>query len=245
MSIHRLPGRRRRGRLLVAPLVAAALAACATAPPETASAPAAETAAAEPAGHGARIFTSHTGEIVMGAQRYMGEEDYAGALAELDRAMASGPNAYETGVILYMRGAVKYQLDDVDGALADWKRARAEGDLLPTERLTLSYNIAQLHLTRGEHAAAVEALEAWLASGGTPTSDVHLNMVAAYAEIDDFGNALRHALQALSLANPPQRRHYDTLVYLYTELGMTGEREALIDRALDALPELTRADFER
>jgi tetratricopeptide (TPR) repeat protein/Zn-dependent protease with chaperone function len=238
--------------LLGAPLAALQLA-CAQAPavsPAPAAAPAPDPVAASaapapsapppeenraapapppPPAEGDRTFRPDVGEAVVGANRMLTVElkDFEGALAELNRALAMNPTPYELGVILYMRGGVKYQLDDVAGALADWERALAEGSLNPTERLSITYNIAQLHLSRDEFREAADAMEEWIRQGGAPNEGVRLNMVAAYVELGDLQSALRHAREAFALADPPERRHYNTLDFIYGELGMTDERNTL------------------
>ena len=93
-----------------------------------------------------QVFTQNIGEIVVAAQEKLAAspQDLDGAVADLSRAAASGPSAYELGVILYMRGGAKYQLGDPAGAQADWTRALAEGALSETEHENLRYNLSQL-----------------------------------------------------------------------------------------------------
>ena len=93
-----------------------------------------------------QVFTQNIGEIVVAAQEKLAAspQDLDGAVADLSRAAASGPSAYELGVILYMRGGAKYQLGDP----ADWRRALAEGALADQERTNLQYTIAQAEAGR-------------------------------------------------------------------------------------------------
>jgi tetratricopeptide (TPR) repeat protein len=205
---------------------AALIAGCATTPT---NAPA-ETADAAPP-EVPRIFGPETGDIVVAASQKLSadEPDYLGALAHLEAAIArSDISSYELGVILFMRGGVKYQLEDTDGAVADWNRALAEGALNDAERLSITYNLGQLYLSEGEYRPAVERIEGWIDAGGVASDSVHLSLVAAYVELGDLRSALDHAREAYAVAEPRQRRHYDTLHYLYTELGMAAERDALL-----------------
>jgi tetratricopeptide (TPR) repeat protein len=221
--------------------MAALLASCAIAPGDRAIAP------PPPA---ERVFSAEVGEAVLAAQQKLSvpQEDLPGALADLDRALAMpAVTPYEAGVILYMRGGAKYQLEDVGGALADWERALEEGALAPAERLTLLYSLGQLHLSEGDYRGAVDRTEEWIRLGGSPSAQVHLNLVAAYVELGDLDAALVHGQRAFALATPPVKRHYDTLIHLYTELGMTEEREALVESMPDEVP-MTSEDgirFER
>ena len=97
-----------------------------------------------------QVFTQNIGEIVVAAQEKLAAspQDLDGAVADLSRAAASGPSAYELGVILYMRGGAKSQMGDRSGAIADWRRALAEGALADQERTNLQYTIAQAEAGR-------------------------------------------------------------------------------------------------
>jgi len=68
-----------------------------------------------------RVFSAKVGEIVLRAQEAMTAEDNVLATQELNTALAErNVSPYELGIILHMRGALKYGDDDLDGALADW-----------------------------------------------------------------------------------------------------------------------------
>lgn len=186
-----------------------------------------------------RVFSPEVGEIVVAAQEKMSAEppDNRGALADLDRAAGQrNLSAYELGVVMYMRGGLKYQLDDVQGALADWNRAINEGDLGPQERLSVMFNVGQLYLSEGNYREAVTRIQQWLDAGGQPNDGVHLNLVAAYVELGEWQNALRHARSAYEIASPRQKRHYDTLNYLYTEMDMPAERAAILSEMVEIFP---------
>jgi tetratricopeptide (TPR) repeat protein len=190
-----------------------------------------------------RAFSADIGEIVVAANEKLILEppDYRGALVDLDRALNSrGISPYELGVVLYMRGGVKYQLEDTPGALADWNRALNEGDLNPTEELSIMYNVGQLYLSEGNYREAVRRLEEWIRLGGVANDGVHLNLVAAYVELDDYRTALSHARQAYEKASPRAKRHYDTLDFLYGELDMPAERAAILSEAVAILPQERR-----
>lgn len=191
-----------------------------------------------------RVFSPEVGELVVRAQEKLSASppDNDGAREDLSRALAMPLTPYELGVVLYMRGGVKYRLGDVDGAIADWTRALAEGDLGPQEQLSVLYNVGQLHLSEGRYAQAVAIFEQWIAMGGEPNDGVYLNMTAAQLELGDLAGALKSALKAYELASPRQRRHYDMLDHLYGVLGMTEQQRALLS---EWPPELRDEAIER
>lgn len=184
-----------------------------------------------------RVFSSKVGEIVLRAQEAFNIEDWATAMQELNSALGErNISPYETGIILQLRGAVKYNQDDAAGALQDWSRSISEGNHKFRDCLNLMYNVGQLHLSEGNYRTAVDKLEEWLRLGGEANDKVHLNMVAAYVELGDLRNALRHARTAKQLASPVEKRHFDTLNYLYTELDMPAERAELLSEYVVLFP---------
>jgi len=135
-----------------------------------------------------RVFSPDIGEIVSDAQEKMNADppDQTGAMDDLNRALEHrGVSAFEVGVILQLRAYLKYQLEDVQGALADWNRALTDGDLNDTERLGVMYYVGQVYLSEGDYQEAVDRLEEWIRLGGAVTDKVHLNLVAAYVELGD------------------------------------------------------------
>ena len=186
-----------------------------------------------------RVFDPDRGEKLMEIQTILGEEQYTTALAELTKLVNDTKKItpYELGVILMIRGNVKYNLDDTDGAIADWRRALNEGLLNESERLNLQYNIGQMTLFQGKYREAIQILEQWIADGGQVTDKVYLNLVAAYAELGDYRGALRHALNAYNIANPREKKHYDMLNFLYAELDMPKERAAILQEMVALFPE--------
>jgi beta-lactamase regulating signal transducer with metallopeptidase domain len=208
---------------------------------DAAEAPDVPVVVAEP---GTRAFSADVGALVVAAQQKLSATppDFQGAREDLDRALAMGPNAYELGVILYMRGGARYQQGDTTGALADWERALAEGDLAPAERSSVQFNIGQLKLSEGDYRGAIEGIGRWIELGGTPNDGVHLNLAAAYVEIGDLEKALEHARRAFEIAEPRQQKHYDTLAYLYEQLGRTDELGTLLD---SYPPEFRGESYER
>lgn len=164
--------------------------------------------------------------------------DYAKAIEYFDKGLAVKKiTGYELFVLLQYRGSVKYQTEDVDGALADFERALNEGEMRTNERLSLLYNVGQLHLMQEDFRSAVTYIEEWIAGGGEVTSKIHLNMVYSYSELNELRNSLRHARAAYAVSELPRERAiYDTLNYLYSELNMPRDRLRLVLEMVSVFP---------
>jgi hypothetical protein len=82
--------------------------------------------------------------LVSAAQAKLRASDVLGAITDLDRAMTQRPTPIEVGVTLTVRGGALYAQGDLDGALADWTRALAQGTLDQSTQLHLVHNIEQI-----------------------------------------------------------------------------------------------------
>ncbi len=169
------------------------------------------------------------------------EENLPKGLQFLDEALGlRGLSPYETGVLLQLRGNVNYQMERVPAAISDWERALNEGEWRQSERLSLMYNVGQLYFLQEDYRTAVRKLEEWLAAGGEGSTAIHLNLVAAYAELEQLRDALRHARFAYDKMDRSDRtltkRVYDTLNYLYTELNMPRERAQILQEMVVLFP---------
>ena len=186
-----------------------------------------------------RQFTPDIGEAVLELQTQMNEaEDYRGALAGFERLLREEePNPYELGIILLLAGNARYNLDDIPGAMRDWNRAINEGDLPLADRMNLMHNVAQLHFAEGEYRLAIAKMNEWIGLGGVTSDRDHFNLVAAYSELGEWQNALTHGRLAFEKGNPREKRHYDVLNFLYTELDMPVERAALLTEMVALFPQ--------
>lgn len=184
-----------------------------------------------------RVFTAAVGEKVLKVQEQMNAGNHAGAIDMLNQILAmKNLSAYETGVVYQLRAANNYELDRIPQTIADFEQALAVGDWTSLEKLNFQFNIGQLYLAQGNYREAVKRLEAWIAAGGQATDKVHFNMVAAYSELNDYRAALRHGRAAFEKGNPRERKHYDVLNFLFTELDMPVERAALLQEMVQLFP---------
>ncbi len=184
-----------------------------------------------------RTFSAKIGQLVAEAQEAQTAGDLTTAMNKYNAGLATrGASPYEIGIILILRGNLYYELDQAPRSIEDWERALREGDLTRDERMTLNYNIGQIQLSLGNYRVAIQRIEQWINDGGDATDKVHLNLVAAYSELDDFNGALRHGRAAFDKASPRERKHYDVLNYLFTELNMPRERAELLQEMVTLYP---------
>lgn len=165
--------------------------------------------------------------------------DHPLVLSHLNEGLAvRNITPYELGVLLQISGNTKFQMENTPGAIADWERALAEGEMLTKERLTLKYNVGLLYMTQEDFATAARIIEEWLVEGGVGTAPIHLNMVYAYSELGQLRDSLRHAQRAYEVSERPvDRKIYDTLNFLYSELNMPRQRLEIVSEMASVFPD--------
>ena len=196
-----------------------------------------------------RVFSPDIGALVTKGQEAETEENLPEALRIYNSALEKrGVSDYEKGVILQLLGAIHYEMENTEQALRSFERALNEGDLLASERANLQFNVGLLYLSTEQFPKAVQILEVYLAtSPEIKSSQIYMNLVYAYSEIYETSNdrgdllkALGHARSGLAFAKTTpkgaERKHYDTLNYLYTELNMPRERAALLQEMVALFP---------
>ncbi|MGF1462115.1 MAG: tetratricopeptide repeat protein [Maricaulaceae bacterium] len=183
-----------------------------------------------------RSFSAAIGEIVLKAQELLEAEDWAAALVELDNALSRQPSPYEASVIYNLRGRAHFDGDDIPAAISDFQRSIATGALLPNEARDLRLTLGQFLIAEERYDEGIELMERALREGAQDNDRLRLLLATAYAQADRYREALPHARRAFELALPKERKHYDFLNYLFSQLDMPKERAELLEEMLDLYP---------
>lgn len=185
-----------------------------------------EAAAEAPAGPAPqdpeRTFSTEIGSLALEAQEHIdaGSHDLADAL--LDRALAMNPSEYERFMLLSMRGATNFQLDDLDAAVEDWLEAAALDVGRPDEDAAMRMNAGQLLIIDGRIDEGVALIEEWLRTfpqTGPRRANVVFMLANALAQDEQYERALPYAEQAAIEAESVERKHLDLLRFLYVKTG--------------------------
>ena len=151
-----------------------------------------------------RSFSSDIGEIVLKAQENLQNENPQEAINQLNRAMDREPSNYERSVILQMRGQAYYETEQAQRAINDWQAAINTGMLEADAASSLQVNIGQLLIVEGRVQEGAQILERWL-QNNPPKENILILLASAYAQNDQFRQALPHAEQAFEIADPKER----------------------------------------
>lgn len=89
----------------------------------------------------------------------------------------------------------------------------------------------------GRHAQGAEALETYLATGGTEKPEYAELLTNAWIQAENYARALPWGQKWFAAANPKQRRHYDLMNYLYNNLGQSSRQADIVKQMISRWPE--------
>jgi len=184
-----------------------------------------------------RQFGSKTGAVVLKAQEFMASDQYSAALGELSKALALPElNAYERSIIYQMQGSSYYELNQYGPAISSFEQSINSGGLLPNESSSLRLNIAQLLIANDQFARGAQMLEDWNRSGGQ-FKPQHIEMLwQAWSQANQYSRALPWAERWFNSASPKERKHFDTLNFMYNNLNMPGKQADIVKQMINRWP---------
>ena len=185
-----------------------------------------------------RQFSAKAGAIVNEALTFMNEDQYSAALTSLNKALALPElNAYEKATIHQMRGSGYYELDRYSQAIQAFEAAISSGGLLPNESSNLRVNIAQLLIANGQPARGAQMLEDWNRAGGVLTPKHVEYLWQAWSQAENYRKALPWAEKWFNAARPKERKHYDLLNFMYSNLNMPAKQADIAKQMINLWPQ--------
>ena len=179
-------------------------------------------------------------EDLLEAYELIEEEEYEEGLARLDRLMerrGSGMKPFDRASVLQVRGSAHVNVDDMQGALDDFVTA-LELDALPFEQQNrLRYTVAQLYFVNEEFEKAIRFFEEWMAGDVEVTHTTYFMLAASHFNLDNYAEAVEPIRTAIEMVPEPEKRYYDLLNILYSNLERKEERTQLLARMVELWPE--------
>ncbi|MEM9988315.1 MAG: tetratricopeptide repeat protein, partial [Pseudomonadota bacterium] len=160
------------------------------------------------------------------------------AINKLGEILSRDLNKYDESTALEIRGQLYYQVENVQASIRDFNRV-LQIDELPYERLQrIRFNLAQIYFQEGQYDRTISFMRQYMADDPSARQDTNALYIlaVAYSQQEDFRNARKPAEDALRYAEKQQKKNYDLLNLIYSELGLTREREGLLERMVQAFP---------
>ncbi|WOI53626.1 hypothetical protein [Parvularcula sp. LCG005] len=166
--------------------------------------------------------------------------DYATAMNLLNGLANRDLPPYDLSTVLEIRGAVYAQTDKAAESLRDFVRV-LEIDALPFDRLKqIRYNVAQLYFVEGNYAQAIRFMREYLAGAdNVEDANAWYILAAAYVSQDDYQNARGPAEKVIQYDAKKQKKNYDLLNLIYSQLNLNVERGRLLETMIELFPNQT------
>lgn len=170
------------------------------------------------------------------------------ALSKLNRLLERDLAPFDLSTALEIRGGVYAALDTDDeaiqrqnyqAALRDYVRV-LEIDALPLDRLKqIRNNVAQLYFVTENYPQAIRFMREYLADpANAEDSNAWYILAAAYASLEpkDYRSARQPAERALQFDEKKEKKSYDLLNLIYSELELLPQRQRLLEEVIQRYP---------
>ncbi|MBW2271637.1 MAG: tetratricopeptide repeat protein [Deltaproteobacteria bacterium] len=152
------------------------------------------------------------------AQQLLAEDDYAGALAQLDALGKKKLNPHEQALMWQIYGYTQSSQERYGEAIKSFEKCIAEDALPASTEATIRYNLGQLYMAEERFEDASKILETWLAGAENPAPSAYYLIAIAYTQQDRYEKALSFVEQALAKAKVPNESWLQLALSLYFQL---------------------------
>ena len=187
----------------------------------------------KPKGRRSQVLSKRAFAIVEEAQNRLAEEDYVGALSQLQQIRDGAKfSAYEKAVALQTEGFVHAGQGNYAKTIQAFEKAANSGDLPPRVVSDLIYNLAQLNLAEGLSARALDYITRWFATvEGEPTADAYGLKAQIHLVMGDLAAAEQAVRKALSKVEEPRQNWTRLLLSVLLQQERYGEARPILEDA--------------
>jgi tetratricopeptide (TPR) repeat protein len=187
----------------------------------------------KPKGRRSQVLSKRAYAIIEDGQNRLAEEDYAGALSQLQKIRDGAKfSAYEKAVAVQTEGFVNAGQGDYAKTIQAFEKAANSGDLPPRVVSDLIYNLAQLNLAEGRSARALDYITRWFATvEGEPTADAYGLKAQIHLVIEDLTAAEQAVRKALSKVEEPRQNWTRLLLSVLLQQERYGEARPILEDA--------------
>ncbi len=184
-----------------------------------------------------QTLSTSSARVVGEAFNDINSDQYQAAIDKLNGLLNRELNDFDRSTALELRAAAYVNVDNYTAALRDFSEI-LRIDALPFDRLKqIRYNVAQLHFQNENYAEAIRFMQEYLSdSENVEDPNAWYILAAANTLRDNYRAALQPARNVLRYSNTPEKKNYDLLNLIYSELGMSSERGELLEQMVEFFP---------
>lgn len=163
-----------------------------------------------------------------------GDKDKA---LQLLQPIADGSSSkYAQSLALQGIANIKYNENDVKGAIDALKRSLDIGVLPNDTYFQLEYELAQFYLADEQYQPSIDTVEKWRSEGKKETAESYALEGNAYYRLEKYPEAIAAIKKAQSLTDKPQESWNQILMASYAESGQSDQAAQLAQQQLAAKP---------
>src|SRR6056297_3871840 len=174
------------------------------------------------------------------AYELLEEDENQEALEQLNSLMnrrGDSMKPFDKASVLQIRGTTYVNLEDMDRALADFSAALDLNALPEDQQNRLRFNLAQIYFVNERYEDSIRLFEEWMKADVQVTDTAWFMLAAAYYNLDNYQKALESIQSAVDVSPEPQKRYYDLLNAIYSELGNVDDRTGLLETMVELWPD--------
>ncbi len=167
----------------------------------------------------------------------IGNGQYDAAISGLDK-LVSGKRGYEKAIVLQTYGYA-YSGKGNYGKAAEYFKQCLDMNVLPEKpQLSMMYNLGQIYIADNQFQKGISLLETWFSkTDEIPSSQAHMLIATAYAEIKRYAKAIPHVKSAIKKSKKPQEAWYQLLLAMYYELKQYNNAVPVLETLIQLSPD--------
>ncbi|ODP99899.1 hypothetical protein BZJ18_01325 [Salinivibrio sp. IB872] len=188
-------------------------------------------------------LSDRTYRTVNKVQKYIANEAYQDAKAELESALdRSGNKKYDQAVLLQQLGYI-YSIEDNYAKATEYFAQALKIDALPVAvAQQVRYSLAQLYMVQEKFANTIALMKQWfqiqLSEGEEkPDAMSYMTLASAYVQQEQFKQAIPEIKQAIALSDKPSESWYMMLMSAYYQTNDLANTANVLTTLTELFPE--------
>ncbi|OOF11817.1 hypothetical protein BZG82_02575 [Salinivibrio sp. PR5] len=188
-------------------------------------------------------LSDRTYRTVNKVQKYIANEAYQDAKAELESALdRSGNKKYDQAVLLQQLGYI-YSIEDNYPKATEYFAQALKIDALPVAvAQQVRYSLAQLYMVQEKFANTISLMKQWfriqLSEGeDKPDAMSYMTLASAYVQQEQFKQAIPEIKQAIALSDKPSESWYMMLMSAYYQTNDLANTANVLTTLTELFPE--------
>ncbi len=183
-----------------------------------------------------RTLSTEVGQTVQRAVELQDAEDFRGIINTLTPLLSQELSEYERFIVLQIRGTARFNLDDLDGTIADFRGMLNTGAATTDEANTIRVQLGQIYIATDNLEEGIRMLEIAVNNGVELNEQLLRLLSQAYYQAERFSDGLRFAEQYYSTKANKNQGDYSLMQAYYQQLGRPSDELRVVREGLSAFP---------